>query len=456
MWIPGGVAEIEDAIARGDLEETATFDAKETLPATSKQNPSLAIDVAAMSTAGGTLLYGVGEDEDDRLTVRAPLELAGAADRVALIVQTSIAEVPHIEFRTYELPDDPTQGYLVVVVPPSPRAPHQVTVRDDGRFYGRGAKGNRRLTEQEVALLYARRQRQEINLDARLDEVIRACPYTPEGPDDGCVYAFAQPLPVGLDIWEAAEERAGGRAALQQRLVHAARRVTTSPHEFDPSFRGFVSWHPVGADAVRMSSQPEDPPRSDFIGSLTDITFDVDGRCVLFAANATRAINEEGGRKYVFERNIAGNFAAFVASVATLFAEANYFGPVDLGVAVTNLDGAASSAQTESMTGPALMRRVATFNASTFRRVRRLGAASELQDAEGVAMSSWGATPRQPRRSTAPRPGRTTWNCPASKTVRLRSPLFGNDRSRTPPSPLSPAPSLCGPPDVTLLVSSPT
>jgi hypothetical protein len=136
-----------------------------------------------------------------------------------------------------------------------------------------------------------------------------------------------------------------------------------------------------------MSSQPEDPPRTDFIGFLTDITFSVDGCCVLFAANAARAIEEEGGRKYIFERNIAGNFAAFVASVAMLYVEADYFGPVNLGVAVTNLDGGAGIAQTEHMTGPSVLmwRDVATFNAPTFRRVCRLGAASELQDTEVLA-----------------------------------------------------------------------
>jgi hypothetical protein len=393
MWIPSGVEEIESAIARGDLEETSSFDGKEALPATKKQNSSLAVDVAAMSTAGGVLLYGVGEDADDRLTVRAPLELTGTADRVAMIVQTSIAEVPHIELRTYELPDNPTKGYLLAMVPPSSRAPHQVTVGDDRRFYGRGAKGNRRLTEQEVALLYARRQQQEINLGVRLEQVIRTCPYESESPDDGCVYAFAEPVPLDQGSWDAAIEHAGGLEALQRRLGDAARRPTTTI-DFDPSFGSLAYWHRVGADAWRMSSQPEDPPRDDFIKFLSDITFNIDGRSVLFAGNAARRVSDRigqpdsEGRKYLFERTIAGNLAAFFASVATLLAEANHFGAVDLGVAVTNLDGAVSVGRHEHLTNPMIpWSYVPTFNAPTYTRTRRLGAAPELQDAEGAALA---------------------------------------------------------------------
>ena len=74
MWIPTAESEILAAIEAGGLTETATFDAKEALPAKGKSK-DLAIDVAAMANDGGTLLYGVGEDEDRRLTVLKPLSL---------------------------------------------------------------------------------------------------------------------------------------------------------------------------------------------------------------------------------------------------------------------------------------------------------------------------------------------------------------------------------------------
>jgi hypothetical protein len=90
-----------------------------------------------MTTDGGVLLYGVAEDEDKRATIPRPIELAGAAERVDQIVQTSIAEAPYIDVRPYPTEDDATVGYLLVIVPQSVRAPHQVTVNSDLRFYGR-------------------------------------------------------------------------------------------------------------------------------------------------------------------------------------------------------------------------------------------------------------------------------------------------------------------------------
>jgi hypothetical protein len=44
------------ALARGDLEETASFDATVDLPVP-KKNESLAVDVAAMATDGGISRY---------------------------------------------------------------------------------------------------------------------------------------------------------------------------------------------------------------------------------------------------------------------------------------------------------------------------------------------------------------------------------------------------------------
>jgi len=103
-----------------------------------------------------------------------------------------------------------------------------------------------------------------------------------------------------------------------------------------------------------MSSQPEDPPHEEFVVYLSDITFNIDGRSVLFAGNAAGRIHESAsdtnGRKYLFERTIAGNLTAFLAAIGALLAQANYLGPVDLGVAATNLDGAVSVGRHEHMT----------------------------------------------------------------------------------------------------------
>ena len=149
MWLPESAEEIERLAREGSLEETHSFEAKELLG----RNRDLAVDVCAMTPDGGTLLYGIGEDDDSRPTRPVPFELEGQRERLDQVVATSIVEPPTIVVTERSSADDPSRGYLVVNVPQSARAPHQVVVGGDLRYYGRDATGNRRLTEPEVAAL---------------------------------------------------------------------------------------------------------------------------------------------------------------------------------------------------------------------------------------------------------------------------------------------------------------
>jgi hypothetical protein len=63
-----------------------------------------------MADDGGTLLYGVGEDEDHRPTIPEPFRLAGARERVDQIVRTSISGPPDIQVREIQTNDDPSLG----------------------------------------------------------------------------------------------------------------------------------------------------------------------------------------------------------------------------------------------------------------------------------------------------------------------------------------------------------
>src|SRR5256885_478894 len=132
MWIPASEDELVRAVnAPGGLVETDSFDAKADLP---KKSMDLATDVAAMATAGGVLCYGVAEDANGQATTLAPVKLEGARERIDQIVQAGVAEAPYIEIRQIATGREPTRGYVLVVVPASPRAPHMVTVNGDNRF----------------------------------------------------------------------------------------------------------------------------------------------------------------------------------------------------------------------------------------------------------------------------------------------------------------------------------
>jgi hypothetical protein len=385
MWIPRDASEIEEAVARGDLEETASFDAKADLPRPGK-NASLAVDVAAMSTDGGLLLYGVAEDENGRPVNAKPILLAGAADRISQIAATSIAEVPHIEVREHPTPDDPAKGYISVLVPQSARAPHQVIVGNDMHFYGRSAKGNRRLSEGEIARLYERRSEWERNRDELLAEAIAQAPFSPH-VDRAYLHGFARPVAPDRVIWDRALAASGGQQELQKQLGEAA--GAPGPQDrYSPNLKSILHWTRRGADEWCMSST-HNPDYSDpeDAAYLVDVRLNIDGRGHLFCGRAAERIRRqnrvpEGDPDLVIlESVIAGNFAAFLVAMGKLYELGGYHGQVDIGLAATGLRGGYTATRFER---PFAYADEAPYNADSYPRTERI-AARELGDPEQVA-----------------------------------------------------------------------
>ncbi len=381
MWVPASAADIEAAATGGDLAETSSFDAKEALP-TRGRNPDLATAVAAMSTDGGVLLYGVAEDEHKRPTVPSPITLAGAAERVDQIVQTSIMEAPYIDVRGYPTDDDPSVGYLLVIVPQSARAPHQVTVGGDLRFYGRGATGKRRLTEGEIARLYRRRDEWEQDREMLLTQAIAVAPFKPQ-PNLAFMHGFARPVAADRAIWERAVERSGGRDALQRALTKTAAERRTQ-QDYSPSLHGGARWHRIGADAWRLSTVNERDPEPSLAPYVVNLTANIDGRGHLFCGRAAErgdgltGASKEEARLIIFESIIAGNLAGFLAFIGGLYHAAGYHGHVDLGVAVVGLRGG------HSATIPQHAFYDNPYNAPAYPRTERV-AAAELDQPKLIA-----------------------------------------------------------------------
>jgi len=383
MWIPTDAADIERAAKARELEETPSFDAKAELPQP-KKNVSLAIDVAAMSTDGGSLLYGVGEDEHERPTIPKPLDLKGAGDRVGQVVSTSIAEVPYIDVREYPCDDDPSRGYLMVLVPASDRAPHQVTVGQDLRFYGRGAKGNRILSEGEVARLYERRERWQVDRATVLRDVVANAPVPPvEGK--GYIHAFARPVALDPAILERAFHAIGSQHQVHQWLLQVI-HPTKLGGAYGPSLERAAAWSRHGADMWRLSTHDEQ--RRVDINSLdvavndpndlVDLDLNLDGRGHLFCGRATD--KHMGAQEAsLIEVVIAGNLEAFFAVMAAVYDAAGYHGSVDIGVALTGIAGARSELRNQRHSpGP-------RYPNADYSRTKRV-AARELGKADEVSL----------------------------------------------------------------------
>lgn len=320
--------EVEQALTQGHLEETHVFDGKRLLG----QNKAIAVDVCAMTVDGGSILYGVDEDENDRITVSAPIELAGQRERIDQIVQTSIMEPPTIQITELPIARAPATGYLVVRVPQSSRAPHMVIVGSDMRFYGRGATGNRLLSEGEVAALYQRREQWAINRDEHLEAVVREGLFTHE---DRWAYLHAFARPFGFDTGFLRRRLSEAEQDMRDALVAAASQGHVSDsHLYQPALEQQRGWERDGTNGIRVGSSTGDRRH------VIRMAIRRDGEARFFCCCGAR-VREEGPRS-IFDHLLGGNLAGFFSVAGEFYAQAGYIGAVDVGGAVTGLRGAHS------------------------------------------------------------------------------------------------------------------
>ena len=144
-----------DLVAMRDerFEETIRLEFKREMPDAGK-NDRMARLIASMANSdGGTIIYGIEEDDDGRAIALYPFNVGKSAERVVLVAQNVLDE-PLILTSVYSIPyeADPTKGFLVVDVPKSDRGPH-VT---DGKAWGRTAKNTAALSRRQIGELFAR------------------------------------------------------------------------------------------------------------------------------------------------------------------------------------------------------------------------------------------------------------------------------------------------------------
>jgi hypothetical protein len=335
MWIPKSEDEIVVAISNRSLEETVTFDAKREIPA---KNIETAKDISALAnTAGGVLLYGVDEDDTGYPTVLSPISLEGQRERIDQIVRTSVDEVPGFTISTIPIKADTTKGYLVVLVPPSDRAPHMVIVRGERRFYSRGETGNYVLSQAEVARLYERRQQLLTSTISSLLEQFVCAP--PISANEQFAHLHIVVRPVLSDDCLLAKAQKPGETArvLLSNLVVAVRGDNSlgtgdySP-DFNPPLSGWTR-HPEAYVGKLSSADPTDPTPDRY---ALQLTVNLDASAYLFCGRAAETYE---GEKYFLTSVVEGNASRLLGMLGRLFERASYLGMVDMGLAITGLQG---------------------------------------------------------------------------------------------------------------------
>lgn len=199
-WSPSTEEDIRRAAEDGVLEESHWWDAKREVSSGRSANKRLAADLAAFAVDGGSLLIGLAEDKETGTFSLAPQPTAGMAERIGSIAATAVD--PPLDVVVTAIPaatpaeDGSARGYLLVEVPPSPRAPHQV----DGVYWGRGDKQNIRLSDADVQRHIARRQSlMELGQVLLAAEVDRD-PIPTNRRGGGHIYLMAEPLSAPPDL----------------------------------------------------------------------------------------------------------------------------------------------------------------------------------------------------------------------------------------------------------------
>lgn len=330
MWIPKTEEEITDAVANRTLEETVTFEGKREI---SNKSIDIATDLSAFAnTSGGVLIYGLAEDGHGQLTIPNPIKLKGERERIDQIVRTCVDEVPFVKLTAIETQQDPSIGYLIVVVPPSERAPHMVIVKGESRYYGRAETGNYVLNQSEVARLYERRRVTEASILPLLDEAIKQAPVA-DNDKFAHLHIVARPVLADDTILDRCLPSGKNHKEL---LTGVLDQISSSGIYKD----GYVPdiGHP-GSGWVR---RPEGYYGKCHYGSEEDMgvhfQFNLDGSAYFFSGRAAEA-HREGEPKSFFSSIVAGSTTKFFAVLGELYDRANYLGMVDVGLAVTGLEG---------------------------------------------------------------------------------------------------------------------
>ena len=342
MWIPANAAELERGLLDGSLpHESASFEVKAQLPV-SASNSDIAVDVAAMSTDGGVIIYGVIEDKVTVTYTASPIPLQGVNDRISNIIVDTVKERVDFAVHLRPLASDSSMGYVVIDVPASVRAPHMVEVRGEYRYYGRAPGGNIRLTETQVAQLYERRRNASSNALRALDEAIACCPWPPDAERRGDFHFVARPL--------LSDESLRMKALVSDdtnELVQELNRVCSSLRfvkPWDPKlvdlFNGGVSRTTI--DGVAFVNRPTGANGEPLLHWTGQIEVLNDGTVRYFHGALIRESDPSSG---LHLREVAAQqLTAQLARLAGRVLErGDYHGAVDVSIQLSNIAGATSA-----------------------------------------------------------------------------------------------------------------
>lgn len=251
-----------------------------------------------------------------------------------------------------------------------------VTLDGENRYYGRGATGNRILTEGDVARLYARRDRWEIDRRSWLDEALRAMPFQFENPLDriGPMLVLVRPIGAPARLLDRARGEQDAHAFLQTDLTKQARARDPYPDQGTSGIGDALDVARRGAGVWILQRD-------------RDLSFPYQARLEVQADGALAywhapVINSHEGRDgvpvlLIMERSVTRAAFQALSTASWLYDIGGYAGAVDIGVGVLGIEHATGAALTSAFGGPA-------YGAPDYRHEARVTTTDLRQGPEAV------------------------------------------------------------------------
>lgn len=188
-------------------------------------NTKLAKEAASLAVDGGLLILGVDEDDAGRAATVCGTDLNGLAERVDATIRSNTH--PPLFVRIHPPisdPDNSGRGCLLVEVPPSGQAPHQV----DGVYYGRNERGKMPLPDDRVRELILRRAAAQDTTKTQLHDMVSNFPQLPEKRKAGHLFLIANPLDADPEAMIPVRTGAEGQNKLHQAIEDAIGAVPST------------------------------------------------------------------------------------------------------------------------------------------------------------------------------------------------------------------------------------
>jgi hypothetical protein len=338
LWIPATVSELETAVEAGTLVETHFQEYKQfgrSANGVARVPPSLAKSLAGLAVDGGVLVVGIAENKEAQRFELDPRPLLGLRDAVDQVALQALS--PSLRVTVRELVRDDGTGYLVIIVPASPRAPHMV----DGRYYGRGDASSRPLTDIEVRALWGRHLDRRDHISDLISTEIEREPVPVEDRTNARLFVVAQPV--------SADPRLLLDSVPDRDLLRWVQGLNDTPlyqrgRQYRPSFAheggGQRRAHGVARTTyyldsdrtVRIEPDGQKPRHS----SIVDMEYREDGGLRLYYG---RASDTRSDGEWLLLNAIAGETAGVIEAARLVSSTAGFHGSWRFGVALRGIRG---------------------------------------------------------------------------------------------------------------------